>query len=182
MVNDNKSKIDTSEAEYKLELDITLGAEKFNFSDPEIELENMHWGYNSEAQSSQNRPSFGKLSVIENNTPIDADKIGFFYWSERLFAGLPGGFLLFNAHSYKKQQGFKNMLDLFYDKFLYVTVDGVTYHLGKYSKIIVGISVVHDYNITYDYIAQSIHDAKKLGDVLKATGETKRFCFRWCDN
>ncbi|WP_445327109.1 DUF7823 domain-containing protein [Xenorhabdus sp. PB30.3] len=24
-------------------------------------------------------------------------------------------------------------------------------------------------------------DAKKLGDVLKETGETKRFCFRWCD-
>ncbi|MCC8381851.1 hypothetical protein [Xenorhabdus sp. PB30.3] len=74
MFNNNKSKIETSEKEYKLELDITLGAEKFNFSDPEIELENMHWGYNSEAQSSQDRPPFGKLSVIENNTHIDAEK------------------------------------------------------------------------------------------------------------
>ncbi|PHM30036.1 hypothetical protein [Xenorhabdus innexi] len=182
MSGDNQSDISTSETEYKVVLDITLGAGEFNFPYPDIESENMHWGYNSKAQSDQNKPPFGELSVIENNTPLDADKIGFFYWSERSFAGSPGGFLLFNAHSYNNQKSFDSMVDLFYNKYLYVTVNGITYKLGKYSKILVGISIVHNYNITYDYIAKSIPDAKGLGNILKETGETKRFCFRWCDN
>ncbi|MBD1228475.1 hypothetical protein [Xenorhabdus griffiniae] len=59
------------------------------------------------------------------------------------------------------------------NKRLVVTTDGTSYDLGKPD---IGAILLGGYEIKIDFIN------KELSDILKQTGQTKHFCFKWSDN
>ncbi|MEQ2025612.1 MW1434 family type I TA system toxin [Xenorhabdus szentirmaii] len=71
-----------------------------------------------------------------------------------------------------------NLSDFMSMKSLYVTVDGVTYNLGTTGVGIRGIEHLGKapYEFTCGYWN---NDFKKLGEILKQTGERKCFHFKW---
>ncbi|KMJ43701.1 MW1434 family type I TA system toxin [Xenorhabdus khoisanae] len=71
----------------------------------------------------------------------------------------------------------QKVMELF-NKNLYVKVDDIIHNLGKASEWSKDIT-----NSTYGvlYYNSSTNDAEKLGNILKQTGETKRFYCNWRD-
>ncbi|MBD2779430.1 Thoeris anti-defense Tad2 family protein [Xenorhabdus szentirmaii] len=59
---------------------------------------------------------------------------------------------------------------------LYITVDNMTYKLGSPNSW--GQQGRYTRNVNYDYSSNIV---KKLGEILKQTGQTKRFCLTWRD-
>ncbi|MBC8953193.1 hypothetical protein [Xenorhabdus sp. PB62.4] len=176
----NKTEIVTEDTENMLVIDIILGMGRVGLPDlgmPPV----VRWGYQSEAGASENWPSYGSLIVIENNTPIDIGKTEAFFWTEIQKSNGADCFIQWNVSSYANKESYQRMLDLFKNKVLYITVDGITYNFGKYSNIIVGGNIPPSYTIGYNYFSQTTPDAEKLGNILKQKGLTKRLYFKWCD-
>ncbi|MDE9564425.1 DUF2829 domain-containing protein [Xenorhabdus bovienii] len=127
------------------------------------------WGYEAYGNS------FGTLNIIENNT--DIVKIGAFMWIPE------DDKVLFMAKSIQpdssdesgeNEESNQRMRELF-KKGLDVMVDGVTYSFGKPSRILAsGIPDI------FSYYEHNI-EAKKLGEILKQKGQTKRFYLTWRD-
>ncbi|OKO94774.1 hypothetical protein Xedl_03958 [Xenorhabdus eapokensis] len=81
------------------------------------------------------------------------------------------------VYSYKDDESYQQALELFQNKNLYITVDGVTYNLGKNTY------PPPDPNGYYGkYAFDNIYTgdgAQSLGNVLKQTGVTKRLYINW---
>ncbi|WP_446470806.1 DUF7823 domain-containing protein [Xenorhabdus stockiae] len=149
-------------------VDITLG---IGIDRPSI----THWGYCSE-EASENEmldtmPAVGALTVVKNKTDITRADI--FYWIE-----YPNNVdtpkLIWNLYSHKDNDSYNRLVTLF-EKNLYITVDGVTYALGKRVGSIHNNPEKHRVNNWYKDSA----DVQKLSYILKQTGVTKRLHINW---
>ncbi|MGV7962017.1 hypothetical protein QPK13_13190 [Photorhabdus tasmaniensis] len=152
--------------DYMLVFDLTLGKEVETFSKAYIS----RWGYNDGTEYGIGLAAFGTLNIIHNKTALD--EIPSFFWD---FKRENGGFgrvrkLTFNVRSRKKDLEF-NFLGSFRTL---ITVDGETYAINKTSA-----SYIYD-----EFFGQKIKTFNaggvvELGEVLKQTGQTKRFYFNW---
>ncbi|KMJ43782.1 hypothetical protein AB204_17775 [Xenorhabdus khoisanae] len=176
----NNPDIVTADTENMLVIDIILGMERVGLPDSDMPTV-VRWGYQSEEGASENWPSYGSLIAIENNTPIDIGKTESLFWTEIPKLNGVDSFIQWNVSSYANKESYQRMRDLFKNKVLYITVDGITYNFGKYSNIIVGGNIPPSYTIGYNYFGQTTPDAEKLGNILKQRGVTKRLYFNWCD-
>ncbi|PHM27809.1 hypothetical protein [Xenorhabdus innexi] len=159
-----------SEINNMLTIDITLGMARW-WSDT---VHWVHfWGYQGHGESDGGATSCGSLVVIENNTPIDVARTNQFRWWE--FSPQMDNTHSISWDTYSYDGFFQKTSDLFSNKVMYVTVDGITYNLGKNTSIS-GSSAKN--GVIADYISP---DAPKLGNILKQIGVTKRFYFNWRD-
>ncbi|MCG3462807.1 DUF2829 domain-containing protein [Xenorhabdus bovienii] len=147
------------------------------------------WGYVSDEMQSYssdlsplNQTPFGTLNeVIKNDTNINKNYV--FYWYE---SKDDDPLLIWLASSYLDQDSYQKVGDLFKNKVLDVTVNGVTYNIGEFNSFRImpeSPDSAYAYLIWYDGSlgSQSQKDVRKFGEILKQSGETKRFCFKWRD-
>ncbi|AOM40632.1 hypothetical protein [Xenorhabdus hominickii] len=157
-----------------LVVDVTLGIGHDILNDGAFT--NTYWGYFSEegavfeAEESNLMPASGALAVIKNTTDISRTVV--FYWIDSLDDSMP--IFIWNAHSYKNDKSY-NRLQALFEKDLYITVDGVTYALGKKSPDFG--NALGDYKVINWY--KNNAEAQKLGYILKQTGVTKRLQINW---
>ncbi|RAW91406.1 Thoeris anti-defense Tad2 family protein [Photorhabdus laumondii] len=137
--------------------DVTLGTGKNDG--------NNGWGYKPSWDKNSDWPNFGTLNVIQNKTDIVATLS--FFWNEGTNT------FIWNIFSRENEEIYLKVEELFKAKDLYITVDGITFNLGKGSSTIKreGYRSVNWYEG---------NEAQKLGAILKQTGETKRFYCNWC--
>ncbi|MDC9607232.1 DUF2829 domain-containing protein [Xenorhabdus griffiniae] len=147
--------------------DLTLGVGRYRGSQGSSD----DWGYlvDDRYLSTGNEAAFGIVNVIQNKKAIE--KIDIFYWGENNKSKSSGINLLINSH--ENDESYQQMQDLFKNKSLYITVDNITYNLGMSSP-----KSVHSKYYWGDWYENNA-EVEKLGEVLKKTGETKRFYFNW---
>ncbi|MDX7998156.1 hypothetical protein FE394_02825 [Xenorhabdus sp. Reich] len=169
-INEPKIDIDNS----MLVIDVTLGTALDNGVTLGLNKDDVEtrWGYLSDDVANWEKSrAFGFLIVIKNN--IVFDKTIFFYWSE--FKGAPDYLLFYWGVQLRKDEKYLlEVLKFFIKKVLYVTVDDITYNLGR----------GEDWSEPYAsgaMVTYSGTDAQKLSTILKKTGETKRFYCNWYD-
>nr|WP_319931837.1 DUF2829 domain-containing protein [Xenorhabdus sp. 12] len=144
--------------------DLTLGAEL-----TKNDGSSTTWGYSG--KETEIMIPHGNLKVIQNKTNIKEIKI--FYWIE-YNNNVP--IFIWNVLSDPDKESNQRVDELFKNKSLYITVDGVTYNLGKRSP-----TKKPDTNVKYECINWYEHnaEAKKLSAILKQTSQTKRFYCNW---
>ncbi|MGJ0625977.1 DUF2829 domain-containing protein [Xenorhabdus bovienii] len=141
-----------------LVFDITLGSSTFNINNDEYQ----DWGYlSNKGLRGSGQSTFGTLILAQNIT--DVKDILMFYVTKH---GSVYSRISSEKDNYQK-------VEELIKKNLYVTVDDVTYNLGD-AKIT--SKDAENHTITPEY---SSTDAQKLGEVLKQTGQTKRFYCNW---
>ncbi|MCG3463103.1 DUF2829 domain-containing protein [Xenorhabdus bovienii] len=131
------------------------------------------WGYVKDGYKWDEQEwskSFGDLKVIQNKTGIVETTS--FYW--HVNRDHSDGVILWLAYSGTSQESFHNLINFFQTKELHITVDGVTYNLGKS----LDITTKQEYGHVIDNVYKN-NDAKKLGVILKHTGVTKRLYVNW---
>ncbi|CDL87866.1 Thoeris anti-defense Tad2 family protein [Xenorhabdus cabanillasii] len=147
-----------------LEFDLTLGTSSyFNGSAQD-------WGYMTDkGDLATDESTFGTLTTIKNNTVIA--NIFMFYWEESVNDSSRTSLRLKVSSA---QDNYNNMLNLI-KKSLSITVDGVNYNVGEPSP---SLFDENDNDYWYTAFYQS-DEARKLGTILKQSGQTKRFCLNW---
>ncbi|MDX7999578.1 DUF2829 domain-containing protein, partial [Xenorhabdus sp. Reich] len=142
-----------------LVFDLTLGSGRYR----DGENSTNDWGYlvDDRYLNTGKEAAFGALNIIQNKTSIE--KINIFYWNENNQSKESG--LRWIVDSLENDQSYQQMQDLFKNKSLYITVDDMTYSLGKRSPN----SGLYEDNT----------DAQKLSFILKQTGQTKRLYCNW---
>ncbi|MEQ1967251.1 hypothetical protein ABLA30_09540 [Xenorhabdus nematophila] len=155
-----------------LVIDITLGASR---SDMDISSE--CWGY-SENFDYKPAPltNKGQIVIIENNTGINAITTRMFHWQEHVVTTNNQFQFKWGVYSYGDIKNYQHALELFQNKYLYINVDGVIYNLGK------NTSTYDPNGYSGKFFFDSIYTgdgAKKLGNIFKQTGVTKRFYINW---
>ncbi|WP_237385222.1 Thoeris anti-defense Tad2 family protein [Xenorhabdus sp. Sc-CR9] len=129
------------------------------------------WGYivDDRYLSTGNEAAFGTLNVIRNKKAIE--KIDIFYWGKNNKSKASGINLLISSH--ENDASYQQMKNLFKNKSLYITVDNITYNLGMSSP--------EDSNSKYYWgnWYENNAEIEKLGEILRQTGQTKRFYFNW---
>ncbi|MDE9495511.1 DUF2829 domain-containing protein [Xenorhabdus bovienii] len=139
-----------------LVFDLNLGTLKVDSDRGQI------WGYQNFGTNT------GILNIIQNNIGI-VNILQFDLWIDN-YIGMKTLELAVSTDE-KSDLEVKN---LFMHK-LYITVDRVTYRLGSPNS---WGQRGHTHNAHYDYNSNIV---KKLGEILKQTGQTKRFCLTWRD-
>ncbi|WP_426576033.1 DUF2829 domain-containing protein [Xenorhabdus stockiae] len=135
---------------------------------------NTTWGYYDKKDDRKN--SHGVLKLLQNKT--DIEKTIIFYWIEYNNNNNNNNnddpIFIWNLLSHHSKDSEKKTNELFENKSLYITVDDITYNLGKRST-------TKATDIQYECVNwyQNNDEAKKLSAVLKRTGETKRFYCNW---
>ncbi|PHM59100.1 DUF7823 domain-containing protein [Xenorhabdus sp. KK7.4] len=162
-----------SEIKNMLTIDITLGMARW---DPDTDTWAHWWGYQDDTYSNGNNgvSSFGSLIVIENNTPIDIVKTTEFDWSE--FSSKVSNTSAITWLTFSYDGHFQQVYNLFYNKTLYVTVDGVTYNLGNNTEDPNDPGSPPKNSVSGLYTSPGAYE---LGAVLKQTGVTKRLYINW---
>ncbi|MGJ0580638.1 Thoeris anti-defense Tad2 family protein [Xenorhabdus bovienii] len=115
--------------------------------------------------------SFGDLKVIQNKT--DIVETSSFYWHAS--SDNKVDVIIWIAVSNANQESSQKLIEFFQTKELYITVDGVTYNLGKSLNLVTDPR--YKYEIDNGY---KNDDAKKLGALLQQNaGNTLRFYCNW---
>ncbi|WP_416777409.1 Thoeris anti-defense Tad2 family protein [Xenorhabdus budapestensis] len=115
---------------------------------------------------------FGPLNIIQNKT--DIAKISIFYWIEYGKNSLLSPNLFWNVTPYPNSESPQKVVELF-GRTLYITVDNVSYNLGEGENA----SSYEDGDSNYCVVSYKGAEAQKFSEILKQTGTTKRFCFKW---
>ncbi|OKO99359.1 hypothetical protein Xedl_03726 [Xenorhabdus eapokensis] len=156
--------------DFMLSFDVLIETAKAPLS-PE---EHTAWGYVKEGYEWDEHEwskYFGDLKVIQNKT--DIVETSSFYWHTSRDNKVD--VILWIAISNANQESSQKVIELFQAKELYITVDGVTYNLGK--SLHLDTDPKYEYEIDNTY---KNNDAKKLGALLQQNvGNTLRLYCNW---
>ncbi|MDX7987845.1 DUF2829 domain-containing protein [Xenorhabdus sp. 12] len=140
------------------------------------------WGYVDETDAikwNPNHHAVGAINIVSNNAEIvQTDS---FYWVETPNTSGSWNMLKWNVSTPHNKESYEKIKNLFNNKNLYITVDSITYYLGKpyvptYSEDVYKCFTSYALGIPYS------SEAGKLREILKQQiGKTKRFCVTWRD-
>ncbi|MDE1474095.1 Thoeris anti-defense Tad2 family protein [Xenorhabdus bovienii] len=136
------------------------------------------WGYNNWGNESTHT---GTLNITQNNIGI-VDIQRFYLDIDNTVPTILTIDLLVSTDNDSDQKVHQLL-----EKIFYVTVDNETYNLGTRSGWEQNGLYTYSVNYTYDdsrYDTDNYQkiDVKKLSEILKQSGETKRFCLNWFDH
>ncbi|AOM40417.1 Thoeris anti-defense Tad2 family protein [Xenorhabdus hominickii] len=129
-----------------------------------IDSDNNEWGYSKD--------DYESLHIIYNT--VNITDIPRFAWIE--YKDDPSSNQISWYVAAANKENLQNIINLFDNKDLYITVDGNTYNLGLSVEDVGSGEAGYEYSYGFTHVSAG---AQKLSSVMKQTGKTKRFYCYW---